>query len=296
MYRTIIVGHDLHDGGEDALALGRLVRASTDSELIVAAVALIGTDPRRSVSGRFEHEQDVAARLQVIAREVGAEPKALTGPSLADGLRQLARERDAPVIVVGTSCRGQMGQILAGEPGLRLARGSPCVVAIAPRGYSDNAPGAVERVVVGFDGSYESGLALLSAVGVAKATGAGVELVAVAVAPRLYRRMGATHPRSELVEQLQGALDEAVGSISDDVSAEGTLLRGDPAHRLREAASGGGVLMIGSRAYGRFRRVLLGSVSSRLVGSVPCPVFLHPHTLPSGPGRRSRFSPRSRAW
>ena len=47
------------------------------------------------------------------------------------------------------------------------------------------------------------------------------------------------------------------------------------------------LLVVGSRGYGPLRRVLLGSVSSELMHSAPCPVMVVPRTAefdPSGTG------------
>jgi nucleotide-binding universal stress UspA family protein len=72
-------------------------------------------------------------------------------------------------------------------------------------------------------------------------------------------------------------LDEAIRQIPDDVEHERTLAEGHPAEVLAEIASAdGGVLVLGSRAYGPLRRVLLGSVATPLVRSAPCPLIVHP--------------------
>jgi nucleotide-binding universal stress UspA family protein len=72
-------------------------------------------------------------------------------------------------------------------------------------------------------------------------------------------------------------LDQAVASLPDDVRVQATLVEGRAESALAEiAVEDGGLLVLGSRAYGPIRRVLLGSVSMALVRSAPCPVIVHP--------------------
>ena len=78
-------------------------------------------------------------------------------------------------------------------------------------------------------------------------------------------------------------LDEALATIPDDLESEAVLVSGDPAEKLADAARGSGsVLVLGSRAYGPLRRVLLGSVSTALTRSAPCPVLVHPRGVDPG--------------
>ena len=52
------------------------------------------------------------------------------------------------------------------------------------------------------------------------------------------------------------------------------LLNGPPAEIIEEFLKGSDLLVIGSRGIGGVRRLLLGSVSSALVQTAPCPVVV----------------------
>ena len=101
-------------------------------------------------------------------------------------------------------------------------------------------------------------------------------------APIMYGKGGgANQGRSELNkaihEMMRERLDEALSSDPEDVQLEGTLVDGPVAESLAQVATeDGGVLVVGSRAYGPLRRVLLGSVSTELVRTAPCPLIVHP--------------------
>ena len=185
--------------------------------------------------------------------------------------------------MLGSAKHAKAGQILAGSVAMSLLHGSPCSVAIAPHGYVDNPPDGIAEVTVGYDGSDEARIALAEAIELARASGAPVKVVAVAEpAPIMHGKGGgANQGRSELNkaihEMMRERLDEALSSDPEDVQLKGTLVDGPVAESLAQVATeDGGVLVVGSRAYGPLRRVLLGSVSTELVRTAPCPLIVHP--------------------
>ena len=287
MYRKIIVGHDLHSGGADALALGRQLAKASDAQLVVAGIFPIGALPAGFESSWIDEQEKVAKEIQSIADEAGAEAEAFPSRSPGLGLHALAEEIDADLVVVGSSRHSTAGQILAGNVGLGLLHGAPCAVAIAPRGYADN-PTGISTIVAGVDGGQDSRVALEAATDLADVSGATLKLVAVAQDPPIvYGKggggMGGINELKEAIEeQARKDLDEASESTGD-VPSEATVLSGDPAEKLAEAASPGSIVVVGSRGYGPVRRVLLGSVSTELMRSAPCPVLVHPRGAENAP-------------
>lgn len=76
------------------------------------------------------------------------------------------------------------------------------------------------------------------------------------------------------------ALDRGLALVPDDIEASGELATpGMPALADQEDVD---VLVLGSRGYGPIRRLLLGSVSTRLVRSAPCPVIMYPRSAERG--------------
>jgi nucleotide-binding universal stress UspA family protein len=271
MYGKIIVGHDVHEGGEDALALGTLLAEASGAGLVVAGVFPFGTLPRGFDAPWREEEERIASELDRIAKQAGAEAEAFPAASPARGLQGLAEEVEADLIVVGSSRHSPVGQVLAGNVGTGLLTGSPCAVSVAPRGYRERA--ILDTIVVGFDGSAESRLALRDATELATATDARLRLVAVMEPPSL----GWAELREATERELRDQLTDALVEIPGSVDTETEIVAGDPAEALAEAGRAPGSLMLlGSRAYGPVRRVLLGSVSAALVRSAPCPVIVHP--------------------
>jgi nucleotide-binding universal stress UspA family protein len=283
MYRKIIVGHDATPQADDALALGKLLAEATGASL--TAVGVIPSDPvwggpdllMRDASADFE------AELRQAAEPAGAKVEMVASTSAARGLHDFAEDGQVDLLILGSAKHGRAGQIVAGSVATRLLHGSPCSVAIAPHGYADSAPDTLAEVTVGYDGMAEAQVALSEAYEVARESGAPVKIVTVAEpAPVVYGKGGgANQGRGALTEaiheMMRGRLDEAVANAPDDIKVAGTLVDGPPAESLAKiAGEDGGVLIVGSRGFGPLRRVLLGSVSTELVRTAPCPVIVHP--------------------
>jgi len=289
MYSKIIVGYDGSDQAKDALALGTLLAEIAGAELVVAGVFQFapmwgGIDPAIR-----DAEIAFARQVEQAAKEAGATAELMPSTSPARGLQELAEEINADLIVVGSSRHGRLGQTLVGNVGVALLHGSPCAVAVAPSGYRDQADRGIAAVVVGFDGSAESRLALEAGCELARARGATLKLVSVAKPPPTLVGKGGPDEgwralKAEIERQARAQLEEARDSVPDDVAVEPTLVVGDPAEGLADAAAApGSIVVLGSRGYGPLRRVLLGSVSRALARSAPAPLVVHPRSAHDEP-------------
>lgn len=281
VYRKIVVGYDDSDQAKDALALGRQLADATGAELVVAGVFLFdplwgGADPRlRDADAEF------ASTIRAAASAAGAHAVTVPSSSPARGLHDLAEELEADLILVGSAHHGRFGRSLAGTTGVSLLHGAPCAVGVAPRGYREDAGQDIATVTAGIDGSPEAGQALRLAIALAARTGAKLKLVSAAVSPPVEAGRsgpGRWQALLETVEQdTRERLAEARATVPADVDVEATMISGDPVDALTSAASAPGTLLVlGSRGYGPLRRVLLGSVSTHLVGSAPCPLIVVP--------------------
>jgi nucleotide-binding universal stress UspA family protein len=132
------------------------------------------------------------------------------------------------------------------------------------------------KIVVGYDGSDAAKRALESAASLG-GDQARIVVVAVAVAEP-YPRSGITIPANlDPVENRQRRhdLDEARQFLSErGIEAETMQARGKPADVLVEAARDADLAIVGSRGLNRLQRLIVGSVSSKLVHRAACDVLI----------------------
>lgn len=284
---TILVGYDGSPHAEDALALARVISEATGAQIVLGRIVPSEPLPLTAVPvpelrARFEEQERlVLGELQQVADHNGAAAEAGPGTSTAQGLHQLADELDPGLVVVGSSHRGALGQVLAGNVALRLLNGLDRPLAVAPAGYAER-DAQLRTIGVGFDGSPESHVALDTAGRLAQGSGAEVELIGVALphadlTPHPWAfAWGAGAVRDDLDERMRGRLESAAGSVPHGIRHSAQLHTGAPNVVLLDAARSLDLLVLGSRGYGPARRVLLGSVSGRLVREAPCPVLVLP--------------------
>lgn len=272
MYRKIVIGYDAKESSEDAIALAQAIAGGSGSELVVTGVFPDGP------FGDLDWEADFARKVEAAAERAGATAEAFPADSPARGLHDAAVELEADLLVVGASGSSPRGRLRVGNVALSLLHGAPCAVAVAPAGQRER-DGTLNTIAVAIDGSASSREALAAAIALAQVTGASLRLLAVAVltASAFGWGYGVYDLDEPIEERYQGALDEAVAQVPAGVDHEELLLDGDPAAALAEAcADGVDLLCMGSRGYGPLRRVLLGSVSARVVKDAPCAILATP--------------------
>jgi nucleotide-binding universal stress UspA family protein len=274
----ILAGWDGREQTRGALALAAVLARPLGARVTVVHVA-----PR--VSGVADLIRECAetservidqAPMELLAG-IESQTRVVAGDSPAEGLQRAAAESGASILVLGRSHRGRLGSVAE-----NLFHGAPCAVAIAPPAYADKAPASLQVIAAAYDASAESRAALRQAADLAKAVGAAVHVISVPLSPE-YVWAGSDRPYSVHLfgeipgERTQHELDTAVELLAREVSATGEVRLGPPAKAISEACETGvDLLVMGSRGYGAVRRVLLGSVSGKVIHSAPCPVLVVP--------------------
>lgn len=308
MTRTIVVGYDGSDHGDDALALGRLLARVADAELVVAcaypdeplgesaAAHEVTEDLRGEAEAKLRRAQALlAGRSDAAGMDggVNVQLRAIAGASPSHVLHDLAQAAGALAIVVGATHHGRALRLLTGSTPDAVLNHAPCPVAVAPDGYRHQLHDAdgVRQVAVAFDGSPEAEHALEVAAAFARGAGARLRVVtainsaAVGIYPPPPLDVASYEELGQLARtEARGRLEDAIAALAPDVAAEGAVLDGDIVAALVEDAQGEDLLFTGSRAKGPFRRVLVGSVSTQLLREAPCPVVVVPRG--SGNGKR----------
>lgn len=135
----------------------------------------------------------------------------------------------------------------------------------------------MERFIVGIDGSSNSADALRWAVREAQIRDATVtallawnflDMYGVDGEPTFDPHYGAEDARRALDAAVQGALGDEADLVLQDVVYD------LPATALLEASKDADLLVLGARGLGRFRGLVLGSVSQRCLEHASCPVMI----------------------
>jgi nucleotide-binding universal stress UspA family protein len=131
------------------------------------------------------------------------------------------------------------------------------------------------KIVVGYDGSEPAKRALVAS---AAALAGDQTLIVVVAAAEPYPRSGITIPANldpAEIQRRRHDLDEARMFLSQrGLRVETLQLRGDPAAMLIEAAIDADLAIVGSRRLNRLQRLILGSVSSKVLQGAACDVLV----------------------
>jgi nucleotide-binding universal stress UspA family protein len=289
---TVLVGYDGSEGANDAIRLVGMLAGATDAEALLVnvlpypgplpvAYRLLGYDEAPSWKTFFTGAERELSPLHVAHRTYA-------GGSPAKVLNDIAEEEDVDLIVIGSPHRGTVGRAFVGSVAEGLLHGASVAVVAAPRRYRERVHDGFTRIVVGFDGSAEAGIALRR--GAAIATREDVELhVACASAPPVVTPGPFAGPVPSTLPNARAVVVRGVRSVGPDVDARGTVLEGGAARQLAGYCGPDDLLMVGSRSYGPLTRTLLGSVSSKLIHTAPCPVLVvpRPHHVAKQPAEQT---------
>jgi nucleotide-binding universal stress UspA family protein len=284
MPATIIIDFQDSRRGRDALALARSLGGVTGARFVTVTSYMrdrYGMLPIHDRHWAIPQETRIAAELaaSLLADEAGAVTLLIGATSSARALHETAEREQADLIVVGSDESGEHSHLAVGATRRQALQGAPCAVALAPAGFADT-DGRLGPVGIGFDDSAESRLALSSAAGVAKAMGGELQAISVLKKPMPSHPMFAFNSYHEYLEKLRdetkSRLLEVAESLPVHLDIEPLVVYGEPADVLVDRSNELGLVVVGSRAYGPLRRVLMGSVSDALLDRAGCPVMIVP--------------------
>lgn len=280
MFEKLVIGVDGGPGGREALTLATVLAPA--ARLLAVHVYSYERYPGRASSAAYEQVLREDARV-LVERELAASAVEatvmVTGDlSPAAGIDRVARRERADLIVLGSSHRGPVGRLLAGDSALAAIHGAHCAVAVAPRRYAGRPPGEL-RVLAAFDGTPEAQAALAVAGRLAAEAPGRLRALCVVEPPVAFGFGGAygfdwTEVAGRRREECRAALAEALDGSGPPATSEVAI--GLPAQLLADASRDADLLVAGSRAHGALRRLLLGSTSLRLLRTAACPVLLLP--------------------
>jgi nucleotide-binding universal stress UspA family protein len=292
---AIVVGVEDSERSTDALALAQLLAGALGARLV-----LVHNQPREGAQKFLEPEDDQLMRSlsdsgfahvqELASNDHKPGFRIAHAATPAGGLRKIAQEENAQLIVVGPSHRSGFGRVRPGSVGEQLlcrARVARLPVAIAPRGYAEE-DHSLSRIAAAFDGSPESRLALDWAGHLAASNATRLRVISVH-APIAVAGLGFAAQSVDPIRRGDLKRDQAAAIAALGGPVEGLVPDGNPAGVLVEASREADLLVMGSRGYGPLRAVLLGSVSHYVVRRAGCPVVIHPRGASTSTARAAEL-------
>jgi nucleotide-binding universal stress UspA family protein len=302
MFRRILVPVDGSTFAEHALPYAVRIARDSGAELELALVHVSYMPVTADVTLREsirdwegQHRQREAEYLNGLAERLAAESRLTVRPALLDGdiapaLEQTVRDRGIDLVVMTTHGRAGMERAWLGSVADALIRDvDPPVLLIRPPDDAA-APRAqyaepLSHVLVALDGSERSERALPPAAALARADGAKVTLVRVIAPPKAMTSPFIPHAaqitRDELREREESShaylreKERGLAPLGLDIETR-VLVDYHPAHALLRYADAHAADLVALGVHGRgpIGRLVLGSVSDKVVRAARAPVLI----------------------
>jgi nucleotide-binding universal stress UspA family protein len=193
---------------------------------------------------------------------------------------RIASDWGADLVVVGARGLGAMKRFFLGSVSTAVVHQATCaVLVVKPR------PRGLSNALVAVDGSGDSLAAARFFAGLPLDPALGVRLLGVVERPYAPR----TAPRrisgivaaaiEQIVIERRAELERALATIRPEFEmkvpkVETSVALGAPADEIIAAARGADLVVLGARGLGTIERLLIGSVSERVLHHAPCSVLI----------------------
>lgn len=137
--------------------------------------------------------------------------------------------------------------------------------------------GHFRRILVGYDGSQEAEKALELALAVASGMGSKVTVLAVAQLPEPFVAVELRAALDDAHEHFDRKLQKiAVAAGENGITVETAIVAGNPAEQIirRAEKERSDLIVVGRRGISTIQKLVMGSVSERVMQHAPCPVMV----------------------
>jgi nucleotide-binding universal stress UspA family protein len=280
----VIVGVDASPAAPGAVALGeRIARmASVQCELVHAVrdawAPLVAVNPDPQVAEMQQLQLAVAReRINRTLRDAAISDRALENLGVWFGppavvLQDVTRERRAGLLVLGGKLHSALDRWLGGSTSLHVVRTSEVPVLITA-----GQPTALRRILVAADLSRAAGPTVALAERFARLVGAQLRVLTVFEPLPDLPGIPPTDP-TEYYALAQETLERDVWPLVKTPRVDRLVRHGMVVETLLREASDwqADVLVVGSHGKGWAQRVLLGSVTERLINHLPTSLLVAP--------------------
>lgn len=269
------------DGVALAAALARTFGADVDVVLVVREEMPDGHPGRAQYQELLleRGEQWIAKAVSTLtgaATSVNA--NVLVGESFAETLLQFAEEHESDLIVVGGARDGFFGGHVIGPVSSALLHSSTIPVALAPRGYSDDAPDRIEAITAAVPSRAGDDNPLPFAITLASAANLSIRMVSLVSSENLAEAADLKELRQMQIDAAQENLAVAARALPESPEIESLVAEGMTLESALKKLNWDDtdVLVVGSSRFAAPKRIFLGSTASRILAGTDAPVIVIP--------------------
>ena len=281
----LTVGYLATPTGDDGVALASALAKTFDAEVDV--VLVVREEMPDGHPGRAEYQKLLINRgKEWISRAVGAladrgvnaGSTVLVGESFAETLIDFAEKKDSDLIVIGGARDGIFGGHVIGSVTGALLHASTIPVALAPRGYHEDAPDTVTAVTAAVPTRPGDDNPLPFALTLASAANLPIRMVSLVSAENLYEAGSAEEVRQIQVTAAEENLLRAARALPDAPEIESLVADGLTLESALKKLNWNDtdVLVVGSSRFAAPRRIFLGSTAARILAGTDAPVVVVP--------------------
>ncbi len=237
------------------------------SKLLIISVAEIPEFPEFIETPKMAEklEADTRRHLESLKERVGKEGVSCeiivhSGIEPYQHIVDEAAKNNVEMIIMGTRGRTGLPRLMMGSVTAKVIGHAPCKVLVVPK----DARLALEKILVATDGSIYSELASREAISISKHSGGSLVVLSVA-------------KRDENIPAAKGSVDR-VRQIAEKegIKVEVMTLKGDPYEIIVKTAEqrDAGLIVVGSHGRTGIEKLLMGSVTERVIGHAGCSVLV----------------------
>lgn len=279
-YRKILVAFDGSESSRNAFRQAGKLMAHDRSWVSVLVAVPPYTDQFQSLQAREkiqtalrEEGRRIMGEAEALARSEGFNPEMLTcEDNPVDAILDTAMERHYGLVVMGRRGKSRLDRTMMGGVTARVIGTCPCDVLVVPR----DGELSWQKLLVATDGSRWSAAAADKAISLAHSYNSSMDVLGVA---DINEEFIAEAP--EAAEEMSKVAWKHVNSVKEQASAAGVDCRchvreGDAHAVITKAASdlGSTMIVMGSRGRTGISRLLMGSVTEKVIGHTGLPVLV----------------------
>lgn len=279
-YRKILVAVDGSESSKNAFVQACKVARENGSWLTVITTIplyqdqfeVLSTKEKVSKALREEGERMLSEIKHIADKENAFINKKLEEGSPVETIVDVAEEGNFDLIVMGRRGKSQIEKTLVGSVTARVIGNSQRDVLVVPR----DASLGWGNILLATDGSKHSRFATEKTIDLAKSYGGKITAVSIVdVTDEFYSE--APDAVDELVKKAKGFVsDVREKAASQGIQVEALVREGETYKVITDLSknSGADIIVMGSHGRTGVRRLLMGSVTEKVIGYASCPVLV----------------------